>query len=155
MKILTLLKIGSTMPKYYKIRCLWKLVLCQPIPVSLNTRMWKIIWLGRNCFMFYPFELPHDKTNKMTCEPSEDSDQPGHPPSLIRVFAVRMKKHWVLSDPLSAQQRLWSDWADAQADLSLHWMHIPFCWFCHAVAQMCMPSFSEGPEMWVFVWNFL
>ena len=32
---------------------------------------------------------PHDKTNKMTCAPSEDSDQPGHPPSLIRVFVVR------------------------------------------------------------------
>ena len=31
---------------------------------------------------------PHDKTIKMTCVPSEDSDQPGHPPSLIRVFAV-------------------------------------------------------------------
>ena len=28
-------------------------------------------------------EPPHDKTNKMTCAPSEDSDQPGHPPSLI------------------------------------------------------------------------
>ena len=33
-------------------------------------------------------EPPHDKTNKMTCAPSEDSDQPGHPPSLIRVFAL-------------------------------------------------------------------
>ena len=43
------------------------------------------------------------------------------PPSLIRVFAVRMKKVWVLSYPLSAQLRLWSDWADAQADLSLRW----------------------------------
>ena len=29
------------------------------------------------------------------CAPSEDLDQPGHPPSLIRVFAVRMKKVWV------------------------------------------------------------
>ena len=56
------------------------------------------------------------------CAPSEDSDQPGHPPSLIRVFAVRMprliwvfavhmKKAWVLNYPLSAQRRLWSDWA--------------------------------------------
>ena len=44
------------------------------------------------------------------CAPSEDSDQPGHPPSLIRVFAVRMKKAWVLSYPLSVQRRLWSDW---------------------------------------------
>ena len=33
-------------------------------------------------------EPPHDKTNKMACAPSEDSDQPGHPPSLIRVSAV-------------------------------------------------------------------
>ena len=41
-------------------------------------------------------EPPHDKTNKMTCAPSEDSDQSGHPPSLMRVFAVRMKKHWAL-----------------------------------------------------------
>ena len=61
--------------------------------------------------------------------PSEDSDQPGHPPSLIRVFAVRMKKAWVLSYPLSTQRRLWSDWADAQADLSLCWAHIHFVGF--------------------------
>ena len=25
----------------------------------------------------------HDKTKKMACAPSEDSDQPGHPPRLI------------------------------------------------------------------------
>ena len=31
----------------------------------------------------------HDKTNNMGSAPSEDSDQPGHPYSLIRVFAVR------------------------------------------------------------------
>ena len=46
------------------------------------------------------FEPAHDKTNKMSrditnqqsdCAPSEDSDQPGHLPSLIRVFAVCMK----------------------------------------------------------------
>ena len=34
------------------------------------------------------FEPPHDQNNKMTFAPSEDSDQPGHPPSIIRVFAV-------------------------------------------------------------------
>ena len=34
------------------------------------------------------YEPQQDKTNKMTCVPSKDSDQPGHPPSLIRVFAV-------------------------------------------------------------------
>ena len=34
-----------------------------------------------------------------------------------------MKKAWVLSYPLSAQRRLWSDWADTKADLSLRWAH--------------------------------
>ena len=82
------------------------------------------------------YEPHRDKTNKMACAPSEDSDQPGHPPSLIRVFAVRMKKAWVLSYPLSAQRRLWSDWADAPADLSLRWVHMPFCWFCHDAAHI-------------------
>ena len=77
-----------------------------------------------------------DKTNKITCVPSKDSEQPGHSPSLIRVFTVHMKKAWVLSYSLSAQLRLWSDWADAQADLSLCWAHMSFCWFCYAVAQM-------------------
>ena len=51
-------------------------------------------------------ERRHDKTNKMIVAPSEDSDQHGHPPSLIRVFAFRLKQYWVLSYPLSAQRRL-------------------------------------------------
>ena len=63
------------------------------------------------------------------CAPSEDSDQPVHPPSLIRVFTVRMKKATVLSYPLSAQRGLWSDCADAQADLSLRWAHSHFVCF--------------------------
>ena len=32
----------------------------------------------------------HDKTNKMACVPSENSDQPGHLPILINVFTVHM-----------------------------------------------------------------
>ena len=39
----------------------------------------------------------------MNCAPSKDSDQPGHSPSLIRIFAVRMKKPYVLNYPLSAK----------------------------------------------------
>ena len=85
--------------------------------VSLENRMSKT-----------SFEPWHDKTNKVTAL-SEDWDQPGHLPSLIRVFAVRMKKAWVLSYPLSAQRRLWSDWADAQAHLSLRWAHTHFVGF--------------------------
>ena len=51
------------------------------------------------------------------------------------VFAVHMKA-WVHSYPLSAQRRLWSDWVDAHADLSLCWAHKSFYWFCHEVAQI-------------------
>ena len=63
------------------------------------------------------YESLHDKTNKMTCAPSEDSDQSGPPPSLIRIFSVRMTTPWVLSYSLNAQRRLWSHRADAQAYL--------------------------------------
>ena len=37
------------------------------------------------------YERQHDKTNNIIRAPGEDSDQPGHPPSLIWVFAVRTK----------------------------------------------------------------
>ena len=70
------------------------------------------------------------------CAPSEDSDQPGHPPSLIRFFTVRMKKAWVLSNSLSAQRRLLADWADAQTGLSLRWAHI------HIVVLLYAGSFN-------------
>ena len=83
------------------------------------------------------------------------SNQPGHPSSLIRVFAIRMKKSWVLSYPLSAQQRFRSDWADIQADPSLQWAHRSFCWFCHAVVQFLFFSWetnlTEKQIQWVLM----
>ena len=87
---------------------------------------------------------PHDIPNKMAWAPSEDSDQPGHPPSLIRVFPVHLKKAWVLSYPLSAQRRLWSDWADAKADLSLCWAHSHFVGF---VMRRLVVPFHENSEI--------
>ena len=53
-------------------------------------------------------ELQHDKSNKLTCASSEDSDQPGGCTGC---------------------------WADAQADLSLCWAHRSLCWFWHGVAH--------------------
>ena len=66
-------------------------------------------------------------------------------PRLIWVFALSMKKHWILSYPLSALRRLWSDWVDAQADLSLCWAHRSFCWFCHEVAQLVWVLLGHQP----------
>ena len=78
------------------------------------------------------------------CSPSEDSDQPGHPLSLIRVFAVCMKKAWVLSYAFSAQRILWSDWADAKADLSLRWAHNHFVGFLMSRLNFVPPSCCKG-----------
>ena len=66
----------------------------------------------------------------------------------LRVFAVRMKKAWVLSYPLSAQWRLWSDWANAQADLSLLWARSHFFGFCHEVAQMVVFKLNNINWRW-------
>ena len=55
-----------------------------------------------------------------------------------------MKKHGVLGYPSVAQRRLWSDWADAQADLSLCWVHKWFCWFCCPVAPIVQDGQLHG-----------
>ena len=55
------------------------------------------------------YEPPHDKKKKKKkndCAPSEDSDQPVHPPSLIRVFACAQ---WVAKD----QSFLYADSEDS------------------------------------------
>ena len=78
-------------------------ITCEPGPVGP-------IWTGPagGCSRMYLWrktsEPAHDQTKKMKCAPSEDSDQPGRPPSLIRVFAVRLKNAWVISYPLSASE---------------------------------------------------
>ena len=77
------------------------------------------------------------------CAPSEDSD----PPSLIRVFPVSMKKAWVLSSPLSARRRLWSDWVDAQADLSLRWAHSHFVGFVMSRLKL-LKSWQRNHTTW-------
>ena len=124
-----------------------------------------IVW---TCAWLYPNIWAATWQNKQNeCAPSEDSDQHGHPPSLIRVFAVRMKKPWVLNYPLSAQRRLWSDWADAQADLNLRWAHTHFVGFVmrrlkYSLARLhsenysrfqrfqCLQIYSILPPKWHF-----
>ena len=71
-------------------------------------RLCQVVYIVQLCLLHARWsQLSRLATNQQSeCAPSEDSDQPGHPPSLIRVFAVRMKKTWILSYPLSAQRRL-------------------------------------------------
>ena len=55
------------------------------------------------------YEPHHDKTNKMACVPSEDSNQPGHLPRLIRIFAADQSLRCPLEESvgpkLSSRQR--------------------------------------------------
>ena len=60
---------------------------------SLSTEQINTIW------------APHDKTNKLTVCPAKTQISLGIRP-VWSVFAVRMKKAWVLSYPLGAQRRL-------------------------------------------------
>ena len=71
-----------------------------------------------------------------------------HLPSLIRVFTVRIIGNY--KDPmfLHADSEDWSDWADAQADLSLCWAHRSFCCFCHAVAHLCFSDTDKVGIWW-------
>ena len=61
---------------------------------------------------------------------------------------------WVAKDPsfLHADCEDWSGWADAQADLSLHWAHMSFCWFlsCTGSNVMCklLHLIAETWEIW-------
>ena len=98
---------------YHKHNMKNQIKVCKLLRPWVYFQVWAASWQNQQC----------------GCAPSEDSGQPGHLPSLIRVFAVRMKKTWILSYPLGAQRRLWSDWADAQADLSLRWKHSHFIGF--------------------------
>ena len=70
----------------------------------------------------------------MVCAPSDNSDQPGHPPSLISVFAVRMKKAWSLATH-RAHSEDWSDWASSPGWSLSSLGTQPFCWFCHEAAH--------------------
>ena len=72
-------------------------------------------------------------------------------PSLIRVFAVRIKKVWVLSYPVSTQQILWSDWVDAQADLRLRWVHSHFVGFVVRLV-ICLVYLHWQPLCWLLVY---
>ena len=133
-----------------------------------NCKSWAGVFPLSSSFLGLPlqWQMSHDMTKptKWVCAQqrlrsawaSAQSDQSlrcpheetGHPPSLIRVFAVRMKKAWVLSYPLSAQRRLWSDWSESS--LGAH----SFCWFCQVAAQMIFLHSQIVLACWpnIFLW---
>ena len=58
--------------------------------------------------------------------------------SIFPVWSESSLSAWRNIGPLTTLHiaRLWSDWADAQADLSLRWAHRSFCWFCRVAVHI-------------------
>ena len=65
-----------------------------------------------------------------------DSNKPAHLRCLTRVFIVRLMKLCILGYPKYAQQRFWSDCANAQADLNLRWSHMSEGTFSDVMANL-------------------
>ena len=80
------------------------------------------------------YEPTHDKTYNTTCATSEDSDQPAHPRSLIRVFTDRTCHLKPPGCPKMDTREALPYWVNVHADLSLCWSHRFYCRFCHALA---------------------
>ena len=59
-------------------------------------------------------------------------------PSFLCAEAKALLLQTVKIQIMCTQQRHRSDWVDAQADLSLCWVHMSFCRFCHALAHMVL-----------------
>ena len=85
--------------------------------------------------MEFIFEPLLHKINDMLCAPSKDSDQPGHPCSLMGVFAMCVKKALVLKYPFSVHERL------VRLDRLPRLICVlagprSFHWFCQAAASV-------------------
>ena len=83
--------------------------------VAVSVRVHTEVVNGQYVDMWPQYMSRDMKKQQNDCTPIEDSDQPGHQVSLIRVFAVRMKNAWALSHPLGVHS---------------------FWWFCHVVADI-------------------
>ena len=75
------------------------------------------------------YKPAHDKTYNKTCVTSKDFDQP-----VLLLSTAGVIVHPSSDSPKAAEstgdhRRLWSDVADAQADLSLRWSHKSFVGF--------------------------
>ena len=95
---------------------------------------------------------------KPTKWPSKNSDQPGHPPSLIRVFAVPLKKARIPSYPLIAERRLirlggCPGWAESS--LGAHAILLVLSWggSNHEIENVIVFFFSDNiGESIIYLW---
>ena len=108
-------------------------------------------WLGMWLFpgQLYSFSEPHifplnPYLSRLLTKPTKWHVRPARSAQFDRVFAVRMKKAWILKYSLSAQRRLWSDWADLSS-LGAHTILL----VCHSTAHLSL-IFPVQALRWTF-----
>ena len=91
-----------------------------------------------------PFEPPRDKTNIVTVCPAKTQISLGIRPVWSE---SSLCTQWAAKDLsfLHADSEDWSDWADAQADLSLRWAHSHFVGF--VMRQLISNLYELHPEI--------
>ena len=123
----------STKIEYMYLSLLW-------IEWSLNTSdsFYFYVYTSSSCIACHSewyqtlYETAYDKTKWPVC-PAKTRISLGIR-TVWSVFTVHMKKLQIKQLPIKRAAKTdqteqnWSDWADAQADLSLCWAHV--CWFC-------------------------
>ena len=104
-------------------------------------------------------EPRHKKTNKMSVRPAKTQISLGIRPVWSESSLSAWRKlgslatHWACSED-------WSDWADAQADLSLRWVHTHFVGFVMSRLKFCnFPGMAKnsfnGAHVIKFWWSYL
>ena len=96
-----------------------------------------MIWIFVGCSLsegkffdvLYIYETAWEKTYNKTFMTSRDSDQPVHSSNMSRVLVYPYLDSLEVVEGTCDQRRLWSDCADAQADLSLRWSRNSYCRF--------------------------
>ena len=111
----------------------------KPVLLARNLTLIKF-W----CIFNYKLACARQTYNK-TCD-QQRLRSPVHPTSMASVLNYPSFDSPEAVECSCDQRRLWSDCADAQADLSLRWSHKFYCRFCRALGQSSQ-SYMFGPHM--------
>ena len=121
----------------------------------------KIIWTTRNIVPEAPNsqkkknEPRHDRTNKVTVRPAKTQISLG----ICPVWSESsLCAQWVAKDPrflhVDSDDSGWSDWADAQADLSLRWAQSHFVGFVMSQLKYWKLTFFVEVFLLISRWSF-
>ena len=99
----------------------------------------------RGSFILYlmPYTLRHrmTKPTKWSMSPTKSQISLGmRPVWSASSLCERPNIYWC------GQRRHWSDLEYSQADLSLRWVHMQYCWFCHVAAHF-RSNYCQTPNI--------